>query len=205
MLTHFFIFFKEVKIVINNAINNSFSDQQLNEIREQMLKFAYLQLNNSDIAEDMVQEALLGALNNITHFKRQAALKTWIFAILKNKIIDYLRQKDRLVLESDLITEENENTFFDQKDHWKPQYSQTSWQDNEDKIYSKEFWLIFEACLTYLPAKQAQVFMMREYLDFPSKEICETVKITTSNLHILLYRARLQLQHCLSRKLKLED
>ncbi|WP_172460410.1 sigma-70 family RNA polymerase sigma factor [Phocoenobacter uteri] len=184
---------------------NEISNHQIDDIRQQMLKFAHLQLKNSDVAEDMVQDALLSAFKNIAHFKRKAALKTWIFAILKNKIIDYLRQKDRLVLESDLIDEEDENTFFDQKDHWKPEYSQTAWQENEDKIYSKEFWLIFEACLTYLPAKQAQVFMMREYLDFPSKEICETVKITTSNLHILLYRARLQLQHCLSKKLVSEN
>ncbi|VEH68490.1 RNA polymerase sigma factor [Rodentibacter pneumotropicus] len=69
------------------------SKQQITDIRLQMIKFAELQLNHKEIAEDLVQESLLSALKNITHFNRQAALKTWMFAILKNKIIDYLRQK----------------------------------------------------------------------------------------------------------------
>lgn len=181
---------------------NGLSSKQIDELRQQMLKFAYLQIKNPDIAEDMVQEALVSALHNITHFKRQAALKTWVFAILKNKIIDYIRQKDRWVLETDLANDDDEeNTFFDRTGHWKEQYSRVAWNENDDYIYSKQFWIIFEASLTHLPANQAQVFMMREYLEISSKEICTTVNITTSNLHILLYRARLQLQNCLSKKI----
>ncbi|TCK69842.1 sigma-70 family RNA polymerase sigma factor [Lonepinella koalarum] len=174
--------------------------EQLAEIREQMLKFALLQLRDMTIAEDMVQEALLSALKNIDSFQRQSALKTWIFAILKNKIIDYLRQKDRFVLESDLVDDDEENNpFFDQNGHWKTEYYPESWQENA--VYSDEFWLLFETCLTHLPAKQSRVFMMREYLDFSANEICQEVDITSGNLHILLYRARLQLQHCLTNKL----
>ena len=177
------------------------SEQQIIEIREQMLKFAQLQLRDPVLAEDMVQETLLSAVKNINNFKRQAALKTWFFAILKNKIIDYLRQKDRFVLESDLLADEEEsNSFFDQSGHWKQEYRPHDWQENENAVYSNEFWTIFETCLTRLPAQQARVFMMREYLELPTDEICGSVEITSSNLHILLYRARLQLQQCLTTK-----
>ncbi|VEH68491.1 RNA polymerase sigma factor [Rodentibacter pneumotropicus] len=62
-----------------------------------------------------------------------------------------------------------------------------------------------EICLTNLPAKQAKVFMMREYLGFSSEEICANLKITTANLRTMLYRARLQLQQCLSVKLSLGE
>ncbi len=161
-----------------------------------MLKFARLQLRDGTLAEDLVQEALLSAVKNIDKFKRQAALKTWVFAILKNKIIDYLRQKDRFIVESDLQSAEEDNHFFDRNGHWKSECCPTDWQERE--IYSQEFWQLFEACLTHLPARQGRVFMMREYLELPSDEICHTVDITRENLHTLLYRARLQLQHCLS-------
>ncbi|NBH75100.1 sigma-70 family RNA polymerase sigma factor [Rodentibacter pneumotropicus] len=182
------------------------SKQQITDIRLQMIKFAELQLNHKEIAEDLVQESLLSALKNITHFNRQAALKTWMFAILKNKIIDYLRQKDRWVLESELISEdEQENTFFDNVGHWKSEYNPPNWQINEQAVYSDEFWVILEICLTNLPAKQAKVFMMREYLGFSSEEICANLKITTANLRTMLYRARLQLQQCLSVKLSLGE
>ena len=69
------------------------SDKELTQIREQMLKFATLQMGDSVLAEDLVQESFLSAFNHLEQFKRQAAFKTWVFAILKNKIIDFLRHQ----------------------------------------------------------------------------------------------------------------
>ncbi len=79
--------------MIHNKISLDISSEQLADIRQQMLKFAQLQLQDIALAEDMVQEAFVNAIKNIDNFQRKAALKTWIFAILKNKIIDYLRKK----------------------------------------------------------------------------------------------------------------
>ena len=62
--------------------------QFLESLRRQMLKFATLQLSDAHLAEDAVQEALIGALKNAGSFGGRAALKTWVFAILKNKIAD---------------------------------------------------------------------------------------------------------------------
>ncbi|HBO37352.1 MAG TPA: RNA polymerase subunit sigma [Pasteurellaceae bacterium] len=189
--------------MIINEISTDISSEKIAEIRGQMLKFAQLQLRDMTIAEDMVQEALLSAVKNIGSFKRQAAFKTWVFAILKNKIIDYLRKKDRFIVESDLSSDESGNSFFDQQGHWRAEYYPSDRQENE--VYSDEFWLLFETCLTHLPAKQGRVFMMREYLELPTDEICNSVNISSGNLHVLLYRARLQLQHCLSTKLMPEN
>jgi len=63
------------------------------ELRQQMLKFAILQLSSFQLAEDAVQEALASAYQHISSFTGRAAFKTWVFAILKNKIIDLIRQK----------------------------------------------------------------------------------------------------------------
>lgn len=186
-------------------IDQTLSAQQIEEIRQKMLQFACLQIRDNDMAEDLVQESLLCAVKNIANFKRQAAFKTWVFAILKNKIVDYFRLKDRFILETDLNTnsdsEDESHSFFDQQGHWKPEFQPKNWQENEGAVYSEEFWMIFEACLNYLPAAQARVFMMREYLELATDEICNNANISTANLHTLLYRARLQLQNCLSKKL----
>ena len=172
------------------------SDKELTKIREQMLKFATLQVGDSVLAEDLVQESFLSAFNHLEQFKRQAAFKTWVFAILKNKIIDFLRQKGKLVLETEIEDEEQTNHFFDEGGHWK-----LDLELSESAVYSEEFWLIFETCLTCLPAKQAKIFMMREFLELSSEEICQENQLSISNLHTTLYRARLQLQNCLSHKL----
>ena len=191
---HFLQDFKGIKMT-------TISERELEQIRAQMLRFAELQLHHTVLAEDLVQEAFLSAFKNLANFKHQAAFKTWVFAILKNKIIDYLRQKGRFVLESEVEDENATNHFFDETGHWKIDYYPSELQGEEETVYSDEFWLIFETCLTCLPAKQAKIFMMREFLELSSEEICQETHLTSSNLHTTLYRARLQLQNCLSKKL----
>lgn len=60
-------------------------DAAIEEIRREMVKFAHLQLRDAALAEDAVQEALVAALANARDFARRSALKTWVFAILRNK------------------------------------------------------------------------------------------------------------------------
>ena len=52
-------------------------------------------------------------------------------------------------------------------------------------------------CLEKLPAKTARVFMMREWLDLETEEICKELELSTSNLWVLLFRARMRLRECL--------
>ena len=50
-----------------------------------------------------MQEALVSALQYSGSFSGRSAFKTWVFAILKNKIVDLIRQKQRLVSMSELF------------------------------------------------------------------------------------------------------
>ena len=70
-------------------------DSDIADLRRDMLAFARLQISDPHLAEDAVQEALAGALKNAAAFARKASLKTWVFAILRNKIADLLRSKYR--------------------------------------------------------------------------------------------------------------
>ncbi len=152
----------------------------LQELRQQMLKFAVLQLSSLQQAEDAVQEALTSAFEHIDSFTGRAAFKTWVFAILKNKIIDLIRQKSRLVTISDLFeNEESELTIeqlFDASGHWHKYEAPKAWQSPEEMMEQQDFWIIFDACLNHLPAKYAQVFMLREMIELSSDEICEKLE-----------------------------
>ncbi|ABY70419.1 probable RNA polymerase sigma factor [Actinobacillus pleuropneumoniae serovar 3 str. JL03] len=179
---------------------SSITPQRIEEIRLQMVKFATLQLKDPDLAEDVVQESLASAYKNARSFRGQAALKTWIFAILKNKIIDLIKYRKRTVNVSDLIEEESPNQFFDHTGYWSSDtYEPKEWEDVGQITYKKEFWAIFDICLNKLPAQQARVFMMREHLDMGSEQICLECDISTANLHVILHRARLRLQACLAK------
>jgi RNA polymerase sigma-70 factor (TIGR02943 family) len=175
----------------------------LQDLRRQMLRFATLQLSDTHLAEDAVQEALIGALKNANRFGGRAALKTWVFAILKNKIADVLRQRQRLreadhVLHTD---EEGEDLreLFDARGFWQADEHPVAWNEPQQAVLSAHFWRVFEACLDRLPNQQARVFMMREFLELETPEICDAIGITVSNLNVMLHRARLRLRECLEK------
>lgn len=175
----------------------------MEDLRRQMLKFAMLQVRNEVIAEDAVQDAMLSAYQNIERFNRQAALKTWVFAILKNKLIDILRKEKRYTSASILEEGASRNDealldeLFTEKGHWQKEQRPQKWDEPDHDLESHHFWRIFDTCLDALPAKYSRLFMMREFLELDSNEICDNEEVSVSNLNTTLFRARLRLRECL--------
>jgi|TARA_R110001599_G_scaffold346478_1_gene571842 RNA polymerase sigma-70 factor (ECF subfamily) len=186
------------------SVDNLSDPKFLTELRVMMLKFAKLQLSDEALAEDAVQDALIGALKNTGKFERRSALKTWVFAILKNKIADILRKNQKYVQASSLLNEDQEEDNMDQlfndNGRWHKNERPVSWGSPHESVKQDHFWRVFETCLHRLPENQARLFMMREFVQLEANEICESLDISTSNLHVMLYRARLRLRECLENK-----
>lgn len=173
------------------------------DMRRQMLGFATQRLVDKHLAEDVVQDALVGALKNVRSFEGRSTLKTWLFAILQNKMADALRQRLSAANRRSCAYEEPQENFetgFDGVGFWQAEARPVHWADPETVIHDHHFWRVFEACLSELPKKQSRIFMMREFLGFDSAEICKAEGISVSNLHVLLYRARLQLRKNLQQR-----
>ena len=172
-------------------------------LRTQMLKFAILQVRNEALAEDAVQEAILSAYQHIERFNRQAALKTWVFAILKNKLIDLLRKEKRYTSASMLDAGVGRNdealleALFTEQGHWQKDQRPQKWDEPDHDLESTHFWKVFDTCLDALPARYSRLFMMREFLELDSHEICDNEALSVSNLNTTLFRARLRLRECL--------
>lgn len=170
----------------------------LAELRRDMLRFANMQLRDQGQAEDAVQEALAGALQNKDRFESRASLRTWVLSILKNKIIDELRRRVReraIVVDGE--NDEDLDVYFDQRSHWAPECKPSTWASPHQAMENKRFWEVFDACLYRLPEASARIFTMREVLGFETDEICETLAITTNNCWVQMHRARLALRACL--------
>ncbi|SHE84183.1 RNA polymerase factor sigma-70 [Thermomonas hydrothermalis] len=174
------------------------------DLRRQMLKFATLQLAEPQLAEDAVQEALIGAMANADRFAGRSAFKTWVLAILKHKIADLLRQSRRMVPVSQLTEAAEEDDglpdLFDRGGHWRPDERPQHWVDPETATLNAQFWQVFETCLERLPAQQARVFMMREFIELETSEICQTLGLSVTNVNVILYRARIRLRECLENR-----
>ncbi len=177
---------------------NHAGDQDLQQHRPYLLRYALLQLRDADLAEDVVQETLLAALEARAGFAGKSSHKTWLTGILKHKIIDVMRRKSR---EEPLAPNDGESeadavdALFKQDGHWR-QFP-AGWGDPERSLEDKRFWEVFEMCSQRMPRRSARVFMMREVMGLSSEEICKALDITPTNLWVMLHRARLSLRACL--------
>lgn len=171
---------------------------QLEAMRPQLVRFAQLQLRNAAMAEDAVQDALIAVLEQPGRFAGQSSLRTYVTGILKYKIIDCLRVagRERQIDTADDQSEDDAiDALFLADGHTREQPRQ--WGSPDDTLSQKDFFRVLEVCLEKLPAKTARVFMMREWLELDTDEICKELAITTSNAWVLLYRARMRLRECL--------
>lgn len=171
-------------------------------LRRDLLKFARLQLRDAALAEDAVQEALAAAFNPTAGHAGQASFKTWAFSILRNKIVDLIRERARLTSFSELggddgDLDEQMERLFDVHGHWHSATRPRPWRGPEESLQERQFWDAFEVCVTLLPERTARVFKMREFLEFETGEICATLAISVSNCNVILHRARSGLRRCL--------
>ena len=182
-------------------------DASITAIRRDMLRFARMQLRDSGAAEDMVQEALMAAMTSANGFAGRSAFKTWMFAILRNKIVDHIRASSREICGSDLagFSEmdaglEEFDVLFKLRGHWNPDDRPATWADPEASFEQDAFWTVFDLCMNKLPEHIARVYTMRELLELDTAEICAELGITRNHCFVILHRARLGLRVCLENR-----
>ncbi len=168
--------------------------------RSYLLRFARLQLRNDAWAEDVVAETMLAALEKPHSFGGRSSLRTWLVGILKFKIIDCLRANSREVASS-INTDEDaelEDLLFVPDGHFRG--DAYDWPNPEQTLNSKQFLEVLDVCINQMPPTMGRVFLMREWMEFGTDEICKELQITSSNAWVLLHRARLRLRECLQQK-----
>ena len=173
-------------------------DQWVDIYGDALYSYALKFIPHGDIAENLVQETFLSALQGSKGFKGKADFKSWLIGILKNKISDHLRLKYKEIPVSQMVDEDTPiEQFFDTVSGHLAKEPQ-NWDLKPDQILeNEEFWRIYNDCLSRLPEKTAQAFSFREIEAMDSKEICKVLKIAPTNLWVLLHRARVQLRQCL--------
>jgi RNA polymerase sigma-70 factor (ECF subfamily) len=170
--------------------------RQVQALRPQLLRFARTQLRNEAWAEDAVSDTLLAALEKPLSFTGQSQLKTWLVGILKHKVVDQLRRHTR---EATVLVDEDGEDIDDLLFQADGQFRDMpeDWGSPEAQCNRHQFFEVLEMCMEHLPPAQGRVFMMREWLELDSDEICKELAITATNLWVLLHRARLRLRECL--------
>ena len=172
--------------------------QTINEWIKKYTDSFYNYINNrvfdKTIAKDILQETFIAAWKNSSSFKNDANEKTWLFSILKNKLVDHYRSQARL------MTDITDNSyFFDEADHWTPHAGPKQWGDADSSLNKKEFYVVLNHCKTKLTTLQQLTFTMKYIDEYETGFICKVLQITTSNYWVIIHRCKLQLRQCLEK------
>ena len=166
-----------------------------------LYRFALARVRVPDVAEDLVQDTFLAALQGTHRESGPRVERRWLIGIMKHKIVDYFRRNAREPLhDSRQLDGRPGDEDFLADGHWNPEMAAIhGWPEETDSLLDrKQFWEAFAACLEKLPPRTAQVFTLREVDGVETDEICRLVTLTPTNLGVILHRARKELRNCLA-------
>ncbi len=180
-----------------SVVASSASDW-LEHYGDYLFNFAIGQVRDEHVAEDLVQETFLSALKARDSFRGQSSDRTWLIAILRNKICDHLRRVTRnraLYVRPD--PERKDHEAWDEATLWLHEVAGDCAHPGR-RMELSELRRALEIALGELPPRIAVVFKLYEIDERSTPEICEQLKISESNLWVMLHRARKQLREQLA-------
>lgn len=169
-----------------------------------LYSIAYYRTNKQEVAEDLVQDTFLAALNAKETYNGTASEKTWLTTILKNKIIDYYKKastRNESPLQINSVEAPSYDYFFNPQKmgHWQSNNAPKDWATDGETTETKEFYAVLEKCLDKLPVKWRGVFTMSLLDDKETKHICKELDLSSSNFWVIVHRAKLQIRECLEK------
>ncbi len=173
----------------------------VDEHGDYLYRYAVPRVGDEAVAEDLVQDTFLSALESLSDFRGEASVRTWLFSILKRKIIDCYRKKGRRQ-DREIDVEFNETSDFytegAMKGRWKPEMAPLDWRrDPETQTDTEGFMHALHTCIDALSSGLAAAFTLRELEELETETICKELEISSSNLWVRLHRARKQIRKCL--------
>jgi RNA polymerase sigma-70 factor (ECF subfamily) len=121
-------------------------------------------------AEDLMQETFLRVIKGTESYERQAKFTTWLYTIARNLCVDASRRgKHRRAqsLDAPLDDDEGSATLLDRVSDQKATVDR--------KVIGKELGERIQVAVDALAEEQREVFVLREVLDLPFKEIAAIV------------------------------
>ena len=162
-----------------------------------LYRYALCRLRNPELAEEKVQETFVGALQTQDRFQGRASERTWLTSILRRKIFDHFRRISReRAFDDALLQNVAPDSLFNRRGRWIA--GPNKWYFEPDSaLRQKEFFDIFHRCLSKIPDRLAQVFVLQEVDGCEGDEICALMGISRTNFGVMLYRARVRLRRLL--------
>jgi len=174
----------------------------VSEYADYLYAYAISRVSDEEQARDLVQETFLAALEKVDKFEGKSSERTWLTAILRNKIIDVYRKKSSGLVTIDTVQAEHDQADFFDPDHghWTRERAPKAFGiDHHDPLADKEFNQILMLCMKKLPALWLSVFTMKHMDEETTDVICSELKLTSANFWVIIHRTKLNLRACLQK------
>jgi RNA polymerase sigma-70 factor (ECF subfamily) len=167
-----------------------------------LLRLARSFLRNDAVAEEVVQDTWLAALDGLDGFEARSSLRTWLFTILANKARNRAVRESRSVPWSALDGDGEDGPSVDPErfradGHWKDVPGHWTEENPERLAQGAETRTAIEAAIASLPQLQRSVITLRDVEGLEAEEICRLLAITLTNQRVLLHRARTRVRQAL--------
>ena len=172
------------------------TNQWVDRYGDLMYRYTLLRVRDEGAAEEIVQITFLAALQATQSYAGRSSEKSWLFGILKHKILDYFREiKNNKPF--DLTPDDDQDPCeYVPTGHWKK--IPKDWRlDPEKSMENQELSEKLALCLGNLSEKFRQIFVLKELDGVSSEQICKEFNIKPANLWVILHRTRNQLKNCL--------
>ena len=163
-------------------------------IRKQLLGFIKQRVNNSEDAEDILQDVFYQLAGSTEPIEQVTG---WLYKVARNKITDSYRKKKLPLADHVLNSFQNEDELFD----WK-EFLLAGDSNPETEYLRNLFWEALEKALDELPPEQRDVFIQNEMEGVPFKDI---EKQTGVSVATLISRKRYAVLHLRDRLSVLKD
>ncbi len=147
--------------------------------RAYLLRFAQRRLRDTAQAEDAVHDVFEAVLRGRASFAGRSALRSWLTAILKHKIVDTMRREGRY-----------ESLDEDHPDH---DATPCPLPLPDERVAQRLLLARTLHRIDALPAGLRDAMQLRVLEDQSTTEVCSALGISEDNLFVRLHRARKQL------------
>ncbi len=160
--------------------------------RDYLVRFAQRKLLDPALAEDAVHDVFEAVMSGRASFEGRSALRSWLTAILKNKVVDIIRQRARYARYGSFASADGHDGDQDAEDDGIYQLECPNARPEELAEQRELLSQTLQRITTLAPGLR-DVMQFRVLQDESSDAVCERLHISEASLFVRLHRARKQL------------
>lgn len=161
----------------------------VNRHYKRALRVAFGLLKDRHDAEDVVQDAFARVHKRLKDFEGQSAFYTWLYRIVVNLSIDYMRKRKR-ERRVDVEDEGVREALRGSEELW-PRFQDTDPSESAERVQLRQK---LQVAFQDLPEIHQAVLMLRELEGFSYEEIATTLNIKKGTVMSRLFHARKSMQ-----------